>query len=175
MIPQRLVDTGATHSFMAINSARSLGLEPLVMNYRVKIQSPIGKTMETNLMIHGSDVEVKGKKFEIDLILMEIQDYDVILCMDFFSQYCANMDCLKKIVRLGCLGGKTMEFKGQLVKNRLKLVSALKTSRLLKKGAYGYIAHVVVASEPKRKPEDVEVVKEFLDVFPEDLSSLPPD
>ena len=72
---------------MAINSTRSLGLEPLVMNY----QSPIGKTMETNLMIHGCDVEVQGEKFEIDLILMEIQDYDVILGMDFLSRYCASI------------------------------------------------------------------------------------
>jgi len=51
----------------------------------------------------------------------------------------------------------------------------LKASRLLKKGAYGYIAHIVVASEPEKKLEDVEVVNEFLDVFPEDLSGLPPD
>ena len=54
-----LVDPGATHSFMAINSARILGLEPFVMNYRVKMKSLIGRTMETNLMIHGSDVELK--------------------------------------------------------------------------------------------------------------------
>lgn len=32
-----LVDHGAINSFMEINSAQSLGLEPLVMNYRVKI------------------------------------------------------------------------------------------------------------------------------------------
>jgi len=73
--------------------------------------------MENNLMIHGSDVEVEGEKFEKDLILMEIQDYDVILGMDFLSRYCATMDFLKKIVRLGCPGEKTMEFKGQLVEN----------------------------------------------------------
>jgi len=170
-----LVDPGATHSFIAITSARSFGLEPLVMNYRVKVQSPIGKTMETNLMIHGCDVEVEGEKFEIDLILMEIQDYEVILGMDFLSRYCATMDCLQKIVRLGCPGGKTVEFRGQLVKNRLKIVSAIRASKLLKKGAYGYIGHVVVTGELEKKPKDVEVVKEFVNVFPEELSGLPPD
>lgn len=41
--------------------------------------------METNLMICGSAVEVEGEKFEIDLILVEMQDYDVILGMDFLS------------------------------------------------------------------------------------------
>lgn len=43
---------------------------------------------------------------------------------------------------------------------------------MLEKGTYGYIAYIVVAGEPEKKPEDVEVVKEFLDVFLEDLFSL---
>ena len=106
---------------------------------------------------------------------MEIQDYEVILGMDLLSRYYASMDCLKKIVRLGCPGGKNVEFRGQLVKNRLKIVSAIEASKLLEKGAYGYIAHIVVAGESEKKSEDVEVVKEFVDVFPEDLFGLPPD
>ena len=39
----------------------------------------------------------------------------------------------------------------------------------------GYIAHVVVVGDLEKKSKDVEIVKEFLNVFPEDLSGLPLD
>ncbi|KAA0049993.1 putative polyprotein [Cucumis melo var. makuwa] len=35
--------------------------------------------------------------------------------------------------------------------------------------------HIVVVQREKLKPEDVSMVKEFLNVFPDDLSGLPPD
>ncbi|XP_052197346.1 uncharacterized protein LOC127804515 [Diospyros lotus] len=85
-----LVDPGATHSFMALESAKSVGLEPSVMSYSIKVQSPIGKSVETDLMVRCF-VKVEDEKFEIDLILMEMQDYDAILGMDFLSRYCASM------------------------------------------------------------------------------------
>ncbi|XP_052206783.1 uncharacterized protein LOC127811112 [Diospyros lotus] len=74
-----LVDPGATHSFIANESARSLGLAPSIIGHGVRIQSPIGETMETNLMIRDCDVDIEDEKFKIDLILMEMHDFDVIL------------------------------------------------------------------------------------------------
>lgn len=51
-----------------------------------------------------------------------------------------------------------------------------KWSKWLKNGAYGFIAHVMVVDDKSEmKPEDVEVVRDFLDVFPKDLTKLPPD
>ena len=40
----------------------------------------------------------------------------------------------------------------------------------------GYLAYVVDRNqEGKHQPEDVPIVKELLDVFPEELPGLPPD
>ncbi|XP_052172181.1 uncharacterized protein LOC127788109 [Diospyros lotus] len=139
-----LVDPGATHSFIANESARSLGLEPSIMGYGVRIQSPIGETIETNLIVRDCDVDIEDEKFKIDLILMEMHDFDVILGMDFLSPYCANMDCLDKTVELGCPGGKVVKFKGPRFGRQLKFVSALKACRWLENGAYGFIAHVMI-------------------------------
>ncbi|KAL0560470.1 hypothetical protein IC582_000875 [Cucumis melo] len=55
------------------------------------------------------------------------------------------------------------------------LISVLKAEKLLRKGCTAFLAHIVVVQREKLKPEDVPVVKEFLDVFPDDLSGLPPD
>ncbi|KAI5313238.1 hypothetical protein L3X38_042412 [Prunus dulcis] len=47
-------------------------------------------------------------------------------------------------------------------------------SRLPKKGCSGYIAHVIDTRENELRFEDIPVVQEFPDVFPEDLFGLPP-
>ncbi|TYK28974.1 putative polyprotein [Cucumis melo var. makuwa] len=44
-----------------------------------------------------------------------------------------------------------------------------------KKGCIMFLIHMVEVQREKLKPEDVPLVKEFLDVFQDDLSSLPPD
>ena len=67
-----LVDPGATHSFMAIISTKSLGLEPSGIGYRVKIYSLIGRAMEASHMICCCDVEVTSEKFETNLILIDM-------------------------------------------------------------------------------------------------------
>ncbi|KAL0551903.1 hypothetical protein IC582_010995 [Cucumis melo] len=55
------------------------------------------------------------------------------------------------------------------------LISVLKVEKLLRKACTAFLAHIVVVQREKLKPEDVPVVKEFLDVFPDDLSGLPHD
>ncbi|KAL0556790.1 hypothetical protein IC582_005307 [Cucumis melo] len=55
------------------------------------------------------------------------------------------------------------------------LISVLKAEKLLRKGCTAFLAHIVVVQREKLKPEDVPVVKEFLEVFSDDLSGLPPD
>ena len=52
----------------------------------------------------------------------------------------------------------------------------MKASKLLRNWCIGYLASVVdVLIEQKVKPEDVHVVNEFVDLFPEDLPGIPPD
>ena len=46
---------------------------------------------------------------------------------------------------------------------------------MIKRGCETFLASVVIAKIVDRSVKDVEVVKEFEDVFPEDLSGLPSD
>jgi hypothetical protein len=47
--------------------------------------------------------------------------------------------------------------------------------QLLLKGCQVYLACLKELSPKEKKIGDIPVVQEFLDVFPEDLSGLPPD
>ncbi|KAA0041130.1 DNA/RNA polymerases superfamily protein [Cucumis melo var. makuwa] len=88
-------------------------------------------------------------------------------------------DCLQLIMTKGSGFQKTrlceVVFRGIRKVVPRSLISALKAEKLLRKGCTTFLAHVVVMQREKLKPEDVLVVKEFLDVFPDHLSGLPPN
>ena len=53
------------------------------------------------------------------------------------------------------------------------LVSAVTTFHLIKEGCQAYLAHVVDSDKTVMKVNDIPVVCEFPDVFPDDLLGLP--
>ena len=53
------------------------------------------------------------------------------------------------------------------------MISALRASSLLRKGCQGFLAYVV-SNESDLKLEDIPVVRDFPDVFLDDLPGLPP-
>ncbi|CAL2228371.1 unnamed protein product [Prunus armeniaca] len=55
------------------------------------------------------------------------------------------------------------------------LISAIIAKKLLQKGCKGYLAHIIDIREITLNLEDIPVVREFLDVFPDDLPVLPPE
>ena len=68
-----------------------------------------------------------------------------------------------------------LEFEGGRKVLLACMISALEVKRLLHKGCEAYLAHVIDTSTPKVTLENMSVVREFLDVFPEHLLGLPSD
>ena len=48
-------------------------------------------------------------------------------------------------------------------------------SKMLRKGCQGYLAFIVDRRQEGTRLEDIPIVKEFPDVFPNDISGLPPN
>ena len=85
------------------------------------------------------------------------------------------MNCFTKKIRFEKLGYSKFEFDGDRRVLSTCVIFALKAKRLLIKGCESYLAHVVDTSVTEVKLENVPVVCEFPDVFPEDLPGLPSD
>ena len=67
-------------------------------------------------------------------------------------------------------------FNSILFSRSLPIISALKAQNMLNKGCVGYLASVLDTSvEAQLKPENIDVVQEFHEVFPDDLPGLPPN
>ncbi|GKA58971.1 putative reverse transcriptase domain-containing protein [Tanacetum coccineum] len=112
---------------------------------------------------------------------VEMGSFDVIIGMDWLSKYSAVIDCAKKIVRIPWRN-KTLIIHGdgstQGSVTRLNLISCTKAQKYMEKGFPIFLAHVTakeVGDKSKMKRlEDVSIVQDFPEVFPEDLPGLPP-
>ena len=104
---------------------------------------------------------------------------DLILGMDWLSKNHAIIDCNKKKVYLaGDLdSGKKFFFKGEQTENHPLLISFVKATKFLQKGCQGFLACVVEETKGSKEvdPSSVRIVSEFLDVFLEELSGIPPE
>ncbi|RVW27090.1 Retrovirus-related Pol polyprotein from transposon 17.6 [Vitis vinifera] len=107
-----------------------------------------GYSVVASRMLRNCIVMIGYREMLVDLVLLDLQDFDVIL----------GMDC----------------FEGKHVDRPLRMISALRASSLLKKGCQGFLASVV-SNGSDLKLEDIPIVREYPDVFPEDLSGLPPE
>ncbi|GJZ56019.1 putative reverse transcriptase domain-containing protein [Tanacetum coccineum] len=101
--------------------------------------------------------------------------------MDWLSMYHAMIVCAEKIVRIPW-GNETLIVHGdgsnQGNETRLNIISCTKTHKYLLKGYHVFLAHVTTKeTEDKsgeKRLEDVPIVRDFPEVFLEDLSGLPP-
>ena len=83
------------------------------------------------------------------------------------------MDCFRREVIFRQPGLPVVVFFGERRRAPSSLISAISARCLLQKGCKGYLAHVVDTRSSELGLEDVPVVRDFSDVFPDDLPGLP--
>ena len=91
------------------------------------------------------------------------------------AAYHASVDCFRKEVMFQPLGEPEFQFKGSRMHVLPRVLLALRAKHLLQKGYQGYLAYVMDTRKEVLKLDDISVVREFPDVFPEDLPRIPID
>ena len=111
----------------------------------------------------------------VDLIILEMVDFDVILGMTWFSPKFAILDCKSKIVTLAEPGIDPLVWEGDYTSTLVRIISFLRAKRMVSKGCLAFLAHIKDDTFQVPSIESVSVVREFLDVFPADHPGIPPD
>ena len=107
--------------------------------------------------------------------MLGIHDFDIVLGMDWLSKQRATLYCYKKEVRLVRPEEPGVIFRGIRREIAPSLTNAMTALKMLRKGCQHYLAFVVDRRQEGTRLEDIPIFKEFLDVFPDDISGLPPD
>ncbi|GJV64029.1 putative nucleotidyltransferase, ribonuclease H [Tanacetum coccineum] len=124
------------------------------VNAMEAVQDPNVVTVEVDRIIRDCKLELGGSLFSINLIPLGHGSFDVIVGMDWLSQHKAVIICHEKVVEIPVEDGRILRVHGE---RAVGITKALKS-----------------AKEDEPKLNDISVVREFEDVFPEDLSGLPP-
>ena len=109
------------------------------------------------------------------MILLDIHYFDAILGIDWLSRHHATVDCYRKEVRF-CRPGETeVVFYGLRKTLPNSIMTTMKASKMLHKSYQGYLAYSIEVRDSGSRLEDIPIVREFLDIFPEDLSGTTPN
>ena len=104
-------------------------------------------------------------------------DVCVIVGMDWLSRFGAIIDCERQLVTIRDPSGGVLSVYGEGTRSGSAFCSAARARQCLQQGCKGFVAYVMdarVDSERPRSVEEVPVVRDFLDVFPEELPGVPP-
>ncbi|GJX46676.1 putative reverse transcriptase domain-containing protein [Tanacetum coccineum] len=145
ILPPQLKTIGADKSFVSISLASMLNITPITVDTTYDIEMADGNIAGTNTVIQGCTLILLNQPFKIDLMPIKLGSFDVVIDMDWLSKYHARIICDEKVVHIH-IDGETLIIQAQVMEKK---------------------------SDEKRL-EDTPVVREFPEIFPEDLPGLPP-
>ncbi|GKF61891.1 putative reverse transcriptase domain-containing protein, partial [Tanacetum coccineum] len=139
------------------------------------------KISETNTILRGCTLGLLGHLFNIDLMPVELGSFNVIIGMDWLANHHAVIICDEKIVLIP-FGDEVLivqgDRDGKREKSKLSIISCTKTQKYIERGCLIFLAQITkkeIENESEEKQlEDVPTVRDFFEVFPEDLPGLPP-
>ena len=89
--------------------------------------------------------------------------------MDWLSRNKAEIASKEKIVRIPRPEGGMLEVSGDKPRGNLKMLSCMKMRKYLRKECTAFLAHVVSKESKEKKIQDIPIVRDFPEVFPDDL------
>ncbi|GJY51917.1 putative reverse transcriptase domain-containing protein [Tanacetum coccineum] len=176
-----LFDTGVDRSFIstAFSSLTDIATTPLENSYDVELADR--KIVGVNTIMRGCTLNFLNRPFNIDIMLVGLGSFDVIIGMDWLRRCHAVIMCEEKPVRIP-YGNETLNFHGNKSNNgresELTIILCLKAQEYMAKGCQIFLAQIFAKNKEDKSEgkqlKDVPIIRDFSEVFPEDLPGLPP-
>ncbi|XP_043705297.1 uncharacterized protein LOC122655133 [Telopea speciosissima] len=171
-----LFDSGASNSFVSSSFAKRLGISPKGLAQGLAVSTPTGGVVGLDTIYEPCPIWICGHDMIAHLVELDMRDFDAILVIDWLAAYRANLAWAEQQIAFKPIDGEEFVFQGDRGKHSKKLViSSLQAKQLIDQGCECYLASVI-DTEARVKPlGELKIVKDFPDVFPDDLIELPLD
>ncbi|KAL0533479.1 hypothetical protein IC582_030319 [Cucumis melo] len=123
--------------------------------------------------VKACQIEIAGHLIEVTLLVLHMLDFDIIMGMDWLATNHASIDCSHKEVAFHPPLMTSFKFKGGGPRSLPKVISAMRANKLLSRGSLSILASVVDTREVDVSLSSEPVVRDYPDVFPEELPGLP--
>ncbi|GJQ93631.1 putative reverse transcriptase domain-containing protein [Tanacetum coccineum] len=144
-----LFDNGADRSFVSTAFSSKIDITPTALDHYYDVELADGRIIRLNTILRGCTLNILNHPFNIDLMPVELGSFDAINGMDWLGH-----------------------------EARLHIILYTKTQEYMLKGCPVFLANVNTKetedNSEKKRLEDVPIIQDLPDVFPEDLSGLLP-
>nr|GEY83922.1 reverse transcriptase domain-containing protein [Tanacetum cinerariifolium] len=151
-----LFDTVANTSFVSTAFSSQIAITPTTLDHYYDVVLADRRIIRLNSILRSCTLNFLNHPFNIDLMPVELGSFNTIINMDWLAKYRAVIVCAEKIIRIPW--GNEI-----LIKYMLK-------------GCHVFLAHITTKEmeykSKKKRLEDVSIVRNFPEVFPEDLPEL---
>jgi hypothetical protein len=144
-----LFDSGASHSFVTKSFVEKHNISNYPLKRKLLIRSRGGEIRATH-SCPQTKLEIRGISFLVELIMLESSGIDVILGIDYLTKYDGVIYCAKRMVTLTSLQGERMEVDVSMPAE----------------------AEAMVNQSKEKSLENIRIVCEYPDIFPEELPRI---
>ncbi|GJR09001.1 putative reverse transcriptase domain-containing protein [Tanacetum coccineum] len=127
-----------------------INITPSTLDHYYDVELADGRIIGLNTILKGCTLNFLNHQFNINLMPVELGSFDAIIGMDWLAKHQAVIACAEKVVRIPW-------------KNKSLIIHG-----------DGSTQGTIEDKSEKKRLEDVPIVQDFPEVFPEDLPGLPP-
>ncbi|XP_050914985.1 uncharacterized protein LOC127129926 [Lathyrus oleraceus] len=160
-----IIDTGASHYFIATYCVKRLGLVVSSMNGEMVIETSTKGLVTTNSVCLNCPLLIFDKDFGIDLICLPLDNLDVILGMNSLEFNHVYINCYNKSVWFLTPGEE----------EETGFLSARELKELLEEEAQMFALFTTLSAKSQAVIDELQVMRDFPEVFPDDISDVLPE
>jgi predicted aspartyl protease len=152
-----LFDSGASHSFISEDFAYMHGIKYEKLHHPSVVNTPAGQC-QASMFSPNVTIEIEGLEFHAFPIILKSSKIDLILGMDWLKAHTASIDCATKVVQLLHPSDEIVNYHAYLIRDAKAKIYALNA----------------LNASPLKGIENILVLHDFQDAFPEELPGVPP-
>ena len=160
-----LLDPGATFSFVTPLVAKMFDTLPDILHEPFLEYTPVGESVVFKRVYQNCPIALSNRVSYVDLVELDILDFDILLCMDWLHACFASIDCRTRVVRFNLPNEPVVDWKGKNSIPRGRIISYLKTCKMISNGCLYHIVSVQELDFEIPPTEPVPVMSEFPEVF----------
>ncbi|KAJ3700128.1 hypothetical protein LUZ61_003833 [Rhynchospora tenuis] len=169
-----LFDTGCSHTVVSRKFVNLCGWVTTLRGDVSGVHTPLGHFNKIVSECKGLKVLVAGRELEVNAIVLDIIGYDMLLGFDWLVQHNAVIECAKRRIQFSLGKPTRCSLNFRVSGDVIPYISAIEVRHLLGAGCVAYLAAVSVESTGQLDIQSIPVVQEFPDVFPDEISGMPP-
>eukprot|EP00253_Pinus_taeda_P022443 PITA_22443 len=171
-----LIDPRATLSYVSPKILGHCKLQPARFKNPWLVQLATGAKMRVTAKIKDCSLTIAGESVVVDLNVLPLGSYDVLIGMDWLERHWSLVDCKTKVIYYKYQNGHRKEMQGIQRPVQIRPITTTQLEKCIRKGCQMYAIQVGFADSKGKAAtlDNIPVVREFADVFPEEIPGLPP-